>query len=322
MIVPIFLTAIQQAPAIAKIIWPVGTLQRELIEIGELYNQLSTVVQALGPRIQAALAAVEGKDQDDVSGFLAFAQQGAFSKPRDQWPDVANDTRGLLVGFTAFLVSEALLLGGWHVTVALGVNPLNMSGPGAECPYWQCDCGDKFLDLGCVEYDSHWQCKDSYWWYGKKSNSAYTLSKDPYNGYFHSGIHNEKNPNQLMATIFEQNWSSGELLLENAGLCVLQSAIRDSFTTPAQQAQLVGQFAALNSWTYDARPCDAKLPSRGFYIDQISKGRLRLNHPNDTSYDFMPSPQGGMINFNCTSQMNLTVLQDWASVWYLHRQLT
>lgn len=249
MIAPIFLTAIQQAPAIAKIIWPVGTVQRELIEIGELYNQLGTVVQALSPRIQAALAAVEGKDQDDVSGFLAFAQQGAFSKPRDQWPDVANDTRGLLVGFTTFLVSEALLLSGWHVSVALGVNPLNMSGPGAECPYWQCDCGDKFLDLGCVEYDSHWQCKDSYWWYGKKSNSAYTLSKDPYNGYFHLGSHNEKDPTQLMTTIFEQNWSSGELLLENAGLCVLQSAIRDSFTTPAQQAQLVGQFAALNSWT-------------------------------------------------------------------------
>ena len=170
-IAPIFLRAIQQAPAIAKIIWPVRTAERKLIEIGQLYSQLGTVVQALGPRIQAALAAVEGENQNDISGFLAFAQQGVFSKPRDQWPDIANDTRGLLVGFTTFLVSEAVLLDGWHVSVALGVNPLEMSGDNAKCPYWQCDCG-KFLDLGCKSYDEHWQCKDNYWWYGRQSSSA------------------------------------------------------------------------------------------------------------------------------------------------------
>ena len=138
-IAPLFLTAIQQAPGIAKIIWPVGSSQRETVEIGQLYSQLSTILQGLAPRIQGALGAVMGKEQNDTSEnhsseFLAFAEQGIFSGPRDQWPDIVNDTRGLLVGFTTFLVSEAMILDGWHVSVALGVDPLKMSSINASCP--------------------------------------------------------------------------------------------------------------------------------------------------------------------------------------------
>ena len=113
-IAPIFLKAIQQAPGVAKIIWPPGTVQRDVIEIGQVYSQLNTVLQGLAPRIQGALAAVmgAGEDQNDIFAFLAFAEQGIFSEPRDRWPDIVNDTRGLLVGFTTFLVSEALILDG------------------------------------------------------------------------------------------------------------------------------------------------------------------------------------------------------------------
>ena len=317
-IAPLFVKAIQQAPGIAKLIWPLGTSQRETIEIGQLYGQLSTILQGLAPRIQGALAAVMGQSQNDITGFLAFAEQGIFSRPRDQWPDIVNDTRGLLVGFTTFLVSEALILGGWHVSVALGVNPLKSSGPDASCPYWQCDCG-KFLSLDCTGYDNYSQCENNPWWYSNRTNSAYTLSKDPYNGFFHSSTHNEKNPTHLMRTIFENGWSSGALLLENAGLCVLQSSVANSFKSPTLRQQLSRILPALNSLTRRPEPCRGAPPSsRGFFIEEISRGTLRLNHPNDTLYNFT---EGGIVDFNCTSQLNLTVFRDWASVWYLHRDL-
>ena len=194
-----------------------------------------------------------------------------------------------------------------------------MSAPNASCPYWQCDCGDKFLDLGCTGYDNYSQCQDNPWWYGKHSNSAYTLSKDPYDGYWHSATHNEKNPIQLMQTIFENGWSSGALLLENAGLCVLQSSVVESFNTPALRLQLSRLLPALNSFTYGSGSCQGTLSSRGFFVEEIAQGTLRLNHPNETLYNFT---QSGVVDFNCTSQLNLTVLRDWASVWYLHRDLT
>ncbi|KAL9593416.1 MAG: hypothetical protein Q9179_005894 [Wetmoreana sp. 5 TL-2023] len=97
-IAPIFLKAIQQAPGVAKIIWPMGTIQRDVIEVGELQSQLETVVAALEPRIAKALATVMGENQTDLSAFLAFAERGEFSGPRSQFPNIANDTSGLLIG--------------------------------------------------------------------------------------------------------------------------------------------------------------------------------------------------------------------------------
>ena len=312
-----------KAPGISRIIWPVGSVQREAIEIADLYQQLGTVLQGLGPRIGDALAAVEGKNQSNVDNFLAFAETGEFSKPRDQQVDIADDTSGLLIGFSTFLVSEALLLDDWHVEVALGVNPLEMSGSNASCPYWECNCG-KFLNLGCTGYDSYSQCLDSYWWYGNQTRSAYTLSKDPYYDNFTSATHNEKDPTTLMQAIFANTWSTGQLLLENAGTCVFQSSINSSFNTPALREQLPSLFTELNAISYESQPCQYPVPSKGFYIEEIDVVTLRLNHPNETLYDYNSTfgSIDGRINFNCTTQLNLTVLQDWASVWYKHRHLT
>ena len=112
-----------------------------------------------------------------------------------------------------------------------------------------------------------------------------------------------------MKTVFEIDWSSGEPLLDNAGLCVLQSSIRGSFRTQAStpQSQFAALFAASNSWTYGSQPCQARLPSRGFSIDQISRETLKLDHPNDTLYSFTPSARDGVVNFNCISQLDLTI---------------
>ena len=275
-IAPTFLKAIQQAPSVAKSIWPPGTVQRDVIEIGQIHNQLSTVLDRLSPRITNALATVQGRNQTDISAFLAFAQQGAFSNPRDQWPDIASDTKGLLVGFTTFLVFELLLLDGWHVSVALGVNSTNMSGSDARCPDWQCDCG-KFLDLGCTSYDNHSQCKNNYWWYGRKTGNVYTLSKDPYNDYFQSASHNEKDPTQLMQAIFKYGWSSGELLLVNAGLCVLLSYLS---SISSLSVDIIAAVVAVFSPSDSSQPCPRP------FVPRIYEGKPKLDYPNDTLYSF------------------------------------
>ena len=120
----------------AKIIWPLGTVEREIIEIGALGSQLAKVTAALSDRISQALASVMGRGELDLSTFHAFAQDGEFSRSADQFPDIANKTRGILVGFTTFLVSEALILAGWHAVVALGTDPLGLTNGSALCPGW------------------------------------------------------------------------------------------------------------------------------------------------------------------------------------------
>ena len=325
-IAPYFLKALQQAPGIAKIIWPTntsfpaGSVERETIEIGQLYQQLGLIVRGLGPRIENTLATVQGKNNDNVSYFLALAEQGVFSKPRDEWPNLANDTRSLLTGFTTFLVSEAMVLAGWHVDVAFGVNPLALSESDAKCPFWACNCG-KFLDLGCTSYDDHYQCKDNYWWYSMNKSNAYTLSKDSYDGFFHSGTHSEKDPTQLLKTIFDNGWSTGSLLLENAGDCVLQSSLRSIYTSQEQVDMLDIESEDSTARLTDPDSCNGPSISKGFYIDLISNGSLQLNHPNETLFNISSTPGKNAVNLQCTSQLNLTVLRDWPSVWYPHRHL-
>ena len=245
-IAPIFLKSIQQAPGVAKIIWPLGSVQRETIEVGDLQNQLATVVEALEPRISQALATVMGKNQTNISAFLAFAGRGDFSKPRDQFPDIASDISGLLIGFTTFLVSEALVLDDWHAVASLDTDPLGLTNASIPCPHWTefraKDLADinivlpnctklphfNYYDLDCHSYDEYGQCSKSCWWYSWKANTAYTLAKDPYHGYFQSASKVETDPTNILQRIFVNKWSTGKLLLENAGLCVLAAGLYEN----------------------------------------------------------------------------------------------
>ena len=175
-----------------------------------------------------------------------------------------------------------------------------MLGTNATCPYWRCKCGD-FLDLGRSAYDKYLQCKDNYLWYGRKSDSADTLSKDPYHGYFSSATHDGKDPTQLMHTISTSSWSTGLSLLQNAGLGVLQASLPDSFTSAEQQQQLTGLVEVSNSWTLGAEPYPAmqdRPSSRGFHVDEISNGTLILNHPDQTLFN---SSFAGIVNVTIES---------------------
>lgn len=335
-IAPIFLKAIQQAPAVARIIWPIGSVQREIIEIGDLQNQLETVVAALEPRIAQALATVMGKNQTDISAFLAFAKEGDFSRPRDQFPDIVNDTSGLLVGFTTFLVSEALVLDDWHAVASIDTDPFGLSNKSASCPFWLQNfaTGDpnpyeydpancpginfthfNYYDLDCYAYDEYSQCNNSYWWYSRDSRTAFTLAKDPYYGNFESASKAEKDPTSILHTIFTNRWSTGQLLLENAGLCIVELMLYEIFGNTTGQS--------LPYWKYSLEAYDTNVFSEYIFksniMDGLRAGRSRLYPPNGTSYSISSD---GIIDFNCTSQLNLTIYTDWPSVWYLHKKLT
>ena len=137
-----------------------------------------------------------------------------------------------------------------------------------------------------------------------------------------------------MKTILSNGWSTGPLLLENTGVCVLQSSLQDSYNASQLQQYLERSFPVLQSGTDEPNPCDNGSPPKGVFIEAIDQGRLKLKHANDTLYlynltlyldnlESVTSELGAIISvdFNCTSQLNLTILEDWASVWYKHRHL-
>ncbi|KAL8687666.1 MAG: hypothetical protein Q9218_006227 [Villophora microphyllina] len=350
---PIFLKAIQQAPGVAKIIWPIGTVERSVIAIGELQNQLQNVVASLGPRIAEALATVMGKDQGDLSAFLAFAERGDFSGPRSQFANIVNDTSGLLIGFTTFLVSELLILDGWHAVASLDTDPSGLTNGTKTCPFWlfldgsirnasfagykeECPTNPKFnlYDLQCHGYDEYGQCINSYWWYSQRQETAYTLSKDPYRGYQQPPSKSERDPTTILQTIFANKWSTGQLLLENAGLCAVEALWyrygsqaslylfnhvqipNSSFTD--WKAAVESNFQVSVFWQHIA--LDTFMYVTGMeFVDHEGSTELELGSNIPPFSDFTLT-SNGLNNYQCTTQLNVTIFKDWASVWYLHRK--
>ncbi|KAL9040258.1 MAG: hypothetical protein Q9180_002024 [Flavoplaca navasiana] len=349
-IAPIFLKAIQQAPGVAKIIWPLGSVEREIIEIGALGSQLVKVTAALSDRISQALASVMGRNEPDLSAFLAFAQDGQFSRPADQFPDIANKTRGLLVGFTTFLVSVALDLAGWHAVVSMGTDPLGLTNGTAMLPTWASQhvvgewrwahkaCpqvkGFNYCDMQCSAYDAYGQCNNSYWWYSHRSQAAFSLAKTPYNGVWSKASKAEKDPTSILQTIFANGWSTGQLLLENAGRCVVEIAAYDFYKPergPVGYPRDLPFRKSFGHW-YNIQP---GLPDLGSFKSQLRSDGVDFLSAVFESYSVFSSSENGLRqsngtnytigangynDFNCTSQLNLTIYQDWPSVWYLHRK--
>ena len=209
--------AIQQVPVVAQAIWPTGTADSRNIQIGALINELGGVngiCSSLHGNFHKTLRAAQGDGQKDTSGFLAFAAGGAFSLPLWNAPAVLvlnpQEQSLLLQGFTTFLISEALSRSGWKALMLPGVDPAGIQAGTAPCPLWAGSACDKGKNFKCNGYDSLGQCENNLWWYGKTTNSAYTI--------LHNGKFDKGNTPGILNTTFANGWSTGSLLFENAAI--------------------------------------------------------------------------------------------------------
>ena len=209
--------AISAVPVVAQQIWPVGTANSQTIRIDELVNQLDGVngiCNSLHGNYYNTLRAVQGDGQNDTSTFMAFASGGAFSMPLWNAPAVvtlnAQDQSLLLQGFTTFLTSEALAQNGWKALILPGVDPAGIQAGTAPCPQWAGSACAKSKNFQCDGYDSFGQCENNLWWYGKITNSAYTI--------LHDGKFDKRDALGILSTVFADGWSTGSLLFENAAI--------------------------------------------------------------------------------------------------------
>ena len=119
---------VQQAPGVAKAIWPAGTANSQPIQISELKKQLSNLNNQIGDRLDAGLFAIMA----NVENFASFAAGGAFSGQAGI--SLPKETDGLDSVFRTFLVSTAMSANKW--TVYTGPDSLDTNGlPGNQDKY-------------------------------------------------------------------------------------------------------------------------------------------------------------------------------------------
>ena len=98
----------------------------------ELNAQIPSLRQQLQYNLEQGLKLVQGINQSDVSTFLAFTGDGAFSVSLNNGPPTIEASLGqtvqpLLLAFTTYLASMALSENGWHALLLPGVNPAGMT---------------------------------------------------------------------------------------------------------------------------------------------------------------------------------------------------
>ena len=320
--------------------WPVGTEDSQLYQISELDGLNENITHQLEATLNTGLQKVEG----DLDSFIAFASGGAFSVPEDQRPSLPNQTDGLLLALTTYLVSTALKANGWNAAIVAGVDPRELTtNSSATLPAWALDdCTEchKETDMGCQSYDANNMC--GRWWYSSDLNSAYTL--------WGSGAMADGNPDQIISTILSNNWATGASLFQNASLCDQSAAIvngsvlglgyswlvsngspvsiqlipAENFTAPTVpirfrlevlnvlQSPLFWQSLALSSLN-DSDTTITQYVDPSYYLKYkftFPNGGSSSEHPSNTLFNYTSTG----IDFSCTSKLDLTVMTSWYDV--------
>jgi len=161
---------LQQAPGVAKALWPGGTTDSQIFQI----SALETEVAAAKDQIELIINSGLGLIMSDVPTFVDFASSGAFSGHESL--SLPNVTEGLDFGLKTYMTSESLSQNGWFAVVmgnytasefANSPNCANVSG-GTICS----ETGDK----------SHYDQSAALFW-SMNTGRQYLLWKNKGNAY-------------------------------------------------------------------------------------------------------------------------------------------
>ena len=189
---------LQQAPGVAKAMWPSGTTDSKFFQISALDTQLSASVQQLTDIIDGALKLI----MSDVPTFVNFADSGMFSGHESL--SLPNTTTGLDFALKTYMTSESLLQNGWFGAVMGTFTPEQTYSPSVFGP----QCANVTGGVICSETGDSSQYDQSgglFW--SERSNRQYLLSKHSGDAYSYP-ILNAINANGWadLATLFDGSY--------------------------------------------------------------------------------------------------------------------
>lgn len=321
------ITLVQQAPTVAKALWPVGTADSQLYQISELESLNANIAQRLDESLSRGLREVLGNLDTFINFTIHVNPRAApFSVPSNERPSVANQTEGLLTALFTFLISSALVENGWNGAVVPGVDPQSITtNKSAVLPDWalyDCSRCSEQTDMGCEIYDSNNMC--GRWWYNPDIECAFTLG----------GHISDQDPGHLMSQIFSRNWTAPELLFKTSALCDGYAATVDGnmtisiphdlevgppdYTSGDAYRMFLSYPEAWVTWANDTirgrtlSNLSVEVESHvTFPRDQIfTWPHGNTQHPNSTLLNYT----SGGADFSCTSQLSLTIMDTWYDV--------
>ena len=190
--------SLMQAPATARAMWPIGTDESRMIQIGELNQKLSDASQELSNMITNANTLL----MNDMTTFIKYVEGGQYSGPDKL--SLPAKTTGLDFALKTYMTSVAMSKNGWYAVPNTGMfydsfADFCMSGNGGHAD------GD---------YICGWDDGTASYW-SPDTGRSYFLTKDT----FHNNGGDHVETRDLLHEINDRGWAPLNLLFDGAYNC-------------------------------------------------------------------------------------------------------
>lgn len=194
-----FAISLQQAPGVARSMWPSGDDLSRTYQIGALQEQVSNITVELGNSLSRGLRLI----MSDMPTFIAFADNGRYSNnapPLD--PNVVK--KDLAITLQTYLVSESLKQNGWYA-IPLGISTKeqyeNLRDPEGSCTVHGCSTPSITVD-------------QIYW--SPVTGRQYRFTRQDIG---------PQGPGRILAQIRSHKWANMPLLFDGAYNCTMHDEV-------------------------------------------------------------------------------------------------
>ena len=269
-----------------------------MTEASALPSVLTDLTTTLGSGIQNFLQSTT----THLDIFRNLTANGAFSTPQPWF--IPPDPAILAQPFNTFLISSILAQKKWTVLALVGIDVAALSQTSTgTLPSWvlnNCPTCTPPVNLGCTSYDENSHC--GRWWYSEDLNSSFTLVQA-------GNLRND--PTNLITTAFDQGWTTGTLLFENAAICDEPLSLVETLSTiPKMDRPALPLTDYMDSWFWrllGVAPlkgtASVDIDASDDFNNYIESHPGSVSHPGNTLVDIT----GGRIDFSYMSQLNLQV---------------
>ena len=177
---------------VARAIWPQGTFDSQLVQIGDINAELGNVNNKIGDMLNSGLETL----MKDIPTFVSFVEDGHFSGENDV--SLPKTAAGLDMALKTFIVSTAMTKNDWRATPMLWMTREDFSST------WSCTFGPGNYDI-C----NNPEIQSTGFFYSNTSGNGYALKHPDWS----------RNPSQLMSHIVDNEWSTLGALFDGAFNC-------------------------------------------------------------------------------------------------------
>ena len=222
------LNGAQQAIAVGKYLFPLGTLDSQFAQFSDISESMETVTSYLQHNVSSALAAI----QQDATSFLAFTSSGNFSIT--PLPTIPAQSDALLLALNTYVISRCLTANKWVIARAIDTDVNAIVNNGSD-PNWQLPgCG--------TGYDGNGLCGAYY--FNQAIDVSFTLT---------SNQNPSLDPTPDLQAFFG-NWTTPDLLFNGAAQCQVQGGATDPSVSVSSAGVAASCLSSVKVCTWDLNP--------------------------------------------------------------------